>query len=83
MKLLFYLKSDCDTIKLDLKYAIDHGKEVGAKTVNLLPFHQFGQKKYSLLNKEYKFLDIAQLHAQDLVEYKEIFIQNGINCTIA
>ena len=58
-------------------------KKVGATKVNLLPFHQFGQKKYSLLNKEYKFLDIAQLHAEDLVEYKKIFVQNGIDCTIA
>jgi len=57
-------------------------KEVGAIKVNLLPFHQFGQKKYSLLNKEYKFVDVAQLHEEDLQEYKEIFIQNGLDCTI-
>ena len=57
-------------------------KEVGATTVNLLPFHQFGEKKYSLLNKEYKFMDVAQLHEEDLQTYKEIFIQNGFNCKI-
>lgn len=57
-------------------------KEVGATKVNLLPFHQFGQKKYSLLNKEYKFKDVTQLHEEDLIDYKEIFKQNGLNCTI-
>lgn len=57
-------------------------KEAGATKVNLLPFHQFGQKKYSLLGKEYKFADVPQLHEEDLQEYKDIFIQNGFDCTI-
>lgn len=57
-------------------------QEVGATTVNLLPFHQFGQKKYSLLNKEYPFTAMAQLHDEDLQAYQEIFIQNGLDCTI-
>ncbi|MBU3092310.1 hypothetical protein KPL35_09485 [Clostridium sp. CF011] len=57
-------------------------KEVDVAEVNLLPFHQFGQNKYSLLNKECKFADVAQLHEEDLNSYKEIFIQNGLNCII-
>ena len=57
-------------------------KEVGAKKVNLLPFHQFGQKKYSLLNKEYKFEDIPQLHEEDLQEYKNVFLKNGLDCVV-
>lgn len=48
--------------------------------VNLLPFHQFGQKKYELLNKTYAFQNITQLHEEDLLEYKNIFIQNGFDC---
>ena len=57
-------------------------KEVGIKKINLLPFHQFGQKKYNLLNKVYKFADVAQLHEEDLKEYKQIFIENNFDCTI-
>lgn len=57
-------------------------KSIGAKNVNLLPFHQFGQKKYSLLCREYKFKGVQQLHEEDLLEYKNIFIENGLNCTI-
>jgi len=55
-------------------------KSVGATKVNLLPFHQFGEKKYELLNKEYKFKNVKQLHEEELLEYKNIFIQNGFDC---
>jgi pyruvate formate lyase activating enzyme len=44
-------------------------KSINAKKVNLLPFHQFGQKKYELLNKSYTFENIAQLHEEDLIPY--------------
>ena len=67
----------CDLIK-----KVGATKEVGATKVNLLPFHQFGEKKYSLLNKEYKFANVAQLHEEDLQAYKEIFIQDGLCCYI-
>ena len=53
-------------------------KEIGVTKVNLLPFHQFGQKKYSLLNKEYKLANVPRLHMEDLNEYKKIFIQHGL-----
>lgn len=56
-------------------------KSVNAKKVNLLPFHQFGQKKYELLNKSYTFENIDQLHEEALIPYKQIFIKNGFDCT--
>lgn len=55
-------------------------KSVGAKKVNLLPFHQFGEKKYDLLNKFYFFKDIKQLSEEDLINYQNIFIENGLDC---
>lgn len=55
-------------------------KSVGIIKVNLLPFHQFGEKKYELLDKDYKFKHVKQLHEEDLLEYKNIFIHNGFNC---
>ncbi|MBU3088293.1 glycyl-radical enzyme activating protein [Clostridium gasigenes] len=57
-------------------------KSVNAKKVNLLPFHQFGQKKYQLLNKSYTFQNTQQLHEEDLLVYKNIFIENGFDCYI-
>ena len=55
-------------------------KSVNAKKVNLLPFHQFGQKKYTHLNKPYAFENTQQLHEEDLLDYKNIFIENGFDC---
>lgn len=57
-------------------------KSVNAKKVNLLPFHQFGQKKYELLNRDYAFENIDQLHKEDLLDYQNIFIENGFDCKL-
>jgi pyruvate formate lyase activating enzyme len=55
-------------------------KSANAKKVNLLPFHQFGQKKYTLLDKPYAFEDTKQLHEEDLLDYQNIFLENGFDC---
>ncbi len=52
---------------------------VGAKQVQLLPFHQFGENKYELLNENYYYKDVPALHKEDLKEYQEILIKNGID----
>lgn len=56
--------------------------KIGIKKVNLLPFHQFGQKKYKLLQREYEMEDVPQLHTEDLADYKKVFINNGFDCKI-
>lgn len=53
-------------------------QEAGATKVQLLPFHQFGEKKYEMLGKEYSFKDTPALHEEDLSEFQQIFIENGI-----
>lgn len=53
-------------------------KEIGASKCQLLPFHQFGENKYSQLGKAYAYQDIPALHPEDLQEYKETFVKNGI-----
>lgn len=54
--------------------------EVGAKKVQLLPFHQFGEKKYDLLNRNYKLKNKKALYPEDLEEYQKIFADKGLNC---
>lgn len=54
-------------------------KEVGASRVQLLPFHQFGEKKYSTLHRTYEYAGIKTLHPEDLSDFQKIFIDNGIN----
>lgn len=55
---------------------------IGAKKVQLLPFHQFGEKKYELLNKEYLFKNKKALHPEDLIDYQKVFLDKGIDCFI-
>ncbi len=52
----------------------------GAKKVQLLPFHQFGEKKYELLHREYAYKNKKALHPEDLEEYQHIFLDKGLDC---
>ena len=53
--------------------------EAGADCCQLLPFHQFGENKYTLLGKDYPYRDVPAFHREDLEDYRQIFLQNGIN----
>lgn len=54
--------------------------EAGAKRVQLLPFHQFGEKKYELLNRKYSLKNEKALHEEDLKDYQKIFLDKGLDC---
>lgn len=54
----------------------------GIKKVELLPFHQFGEEKYSHLNRNYLFKNIPQLHTEELNYFKEILESHQINCHV-
>lgn len=54
-------------------------KEVGANEAQLLPFHQFGEKKYDMLGKDYFYTDVPALHEEELQEFVKIFKENGIH----
>lgn len=53
-------------------------RQAGAKEVQLLPFHQFGEKKYDMLDRAYAYTDIPALHEEDLEDFKEVFVRQGI-----
>lgn len=53
-------------------------KELGINQCQLLPFHQYGENKYTLLNKDYAYHNIANLHPEDLKEYQEVFLNNQV-----
>ncbi len=48
--------------------------------VQLLPFHQFGENKYRLLNRKYEMDGINALHPEDLIDYQKVFLNHHINC---
>ncbi|WP_010258157.1 glycyl-radical enzyme activating protein [Treponema primitia] len=52
---------------------------MGISKVELLPFHQFGEKKYEDLGIPYPMHGIPQLHREDLTEYRQVLIDRGID----
>ena len=52
---------------------------LGIKAVQLLPFHQMGEKKYSLLGREYAHAGQAQLHREDLEQYRQTMLRHGLD----
>ena len=55
---------------------------LGITRVQLLPFHQFGERKYDLLDIPYAMRGIPQLYKDDLEEFRQIIVQAGIDCFI-
>ena len=48
--------------------------------VQLLPFHQFGERKYELLNRQYQYKNVKALYKEDLKNYQQIFLDHNIHC---
>lgn len=48
--------------------------------VQLLPFHQFGENKYQLLNRTYTMSHVKALHPEELSDYQQVFLNHDINC---
>ncbi|MDO4466976.1 MAG: glycyl-radical enzyme activating protein [Bacillota bacterium] len=62
----------------DAKEIAEYLLDIGLSRVQLLPFHQMGERKYELLNREYELKNIKALYPEDLKEYQSIFVQNGV-----
>ncbi len=56
-------------------------KEMGITEVHLLPFHQFGEKKYEQLGIPYEMADVKQLHPENLQTYLDIFLKEGLEAS--
>ncbi len=52
---------------------------IGIHEINLLPFHQFGSKKYEMMNLVYEMKDTKQLYPEDLEEYKQTLLTYGLH----
>ena len=50
--------------------------------VQLLPFHQMGERKYSLLGRDYAFSGVPQLHREDLHNYRMEFSRCGVEAEV-
>lgn len=56
--------------------------ELGVDRVQLLPFHQLGERKYTLLNRDYAYAGRTQLHREDLETYRSIFLKHGVQAEL-
>lgn len=63
----------------DAEHFVQRLKEVGTSEVQLLPFHQFGEKKYAMLGKAYIYKNHPVLHEEELMDFRQIFIDHGIH----
>lgn len=54
--------------------------DLNQKRVQLLPFHNYGENKYKLLNRKYIYENVNNLHTDDkeFIEYKKVFENAGL-----
>lgn len=57
-------------------------KSLGVRRVQLLPFHQFGEKKYEKLGIAYAYRGVPQMHKEELSAYRDIFAGEGFDVQI-
>ncbi len=53
-------------------------RESGATRVQLLPFHNFGEGKYELLDIPYTLRGTKSLRSEDLEDYRQIYLDEGV-----
>lgn len=53
-------------------------REAGASRVQLLPFHNFGESKYTLLDAPYTLHGAKSLHTEDLQDYRQVYLDEGV-----
>ena len=58
-------------------------KDIGVGEVQLLPFHQFGEKKYQELGIDYEWQGVKQLHPESLGKYLQAFLDAGLKASLA
>ena len=63
---------------------LNFAKELGSSVVgvDILPFHNWAEKKYEQLDKEYKFKGIDSLTREEVQDFELIFKEHGFETTI-
>lgn len=54
-------------------------QQMGIQECQLLPFHQFGENKYTQLGLSYAYTDVNAYHTTDLEAYLNVFLANDIH----
>lgn len=67
-----------DTIE-DAGHFAETLRKAGTDEVQLLPFHQFGENKYDMLDCSYAYGNKKAYHPEDLEEYRKAFEKFGVH----
>ncbi len=59
----------------------EHLQRQGLRQVQLLPFHQYGERKYELLGWDYAFHDVPTLHEEDVEGFRQALEAAGIKAS--
>lgn len=54
-------------------------KKIGISKIQILPFHQMGERKYEMLNRDYSMKNLKAYHPEDLQYYQQAMIDEGID----
>lgn len=54
----------------------------GVRSIHLLPYHTFGENKYSLLGRNYELDGIKPIKPEEMEQYKETVERHGFQCNI-
>jgi pyruvate formate lyase activating enzyme len=66
----------------NIEEVIKFVKELGLKEIHILPFHQYGSKKYEYIDKEYKLKDIKPPSDYDVEAIKSKMQNEGFKVVI-
>ena len=53
-------------------------RETGGTRVQLLPFHNFGEGKYALVDMPYSLYGVKNLQPENLVAYRQAYLDEGV-----
>lgn len=68
--------------KKNINTIIKWAQEFGVKRVDILPFHQYGRKKYKALNLNYLLEDVEKEGLDKVEEYKRLVLLNNLECLV-
>ena len=66
----------------NMKSTASFVEELGPREVNLLPYHRFGQSKYTMLDRRYRLSDLKRPENSELETLANIFINRNLQCKI-
>lgn len=66
----------------NIEAIIGYLQSLEVKAVHLLPFHQYGSKKYEYLGWTYEMQETPTLQAQELAAIKDLFLKENLNATV-